>query len=88
MNKGFSVAFALAAVVVWSSWGVLGQAAAMRGSPARRALSAREKLELSERMRSALTDPARMTRGDVSAARKAHGEEAARLFDTLRKSSR
>lgn len=89
MSKGFSVAFGLAAVVVWSSWGVLGQAAAMRGAPAaRHALSAREKLELSARLRAAVTEPSHMTRGDVKAARKAHGEEAGRLFDILRKSSR
>lgn len=88
MNKSFPVAFALAAVVIGTSWGVLGQAAAMRGAHAgaRSPLSAREKLELSLRLRAAVSEPARITRGDVSAARKGHGEDAAKLFETLRRS--
>lgn len=89
MFKGFSAAFALVAVVVWSSWGILGQAAAMRGpSGAHKALSPRERLEFSDRMRAAVSDPARITHGDVSAARKAQGEDAARLLETIRKAAR
>lgn len=86
--KLFPVAFGLAAVVSWTSWGVLGQAAAMRGSPARHALSAREKVELADRLRAAATDPTRISKSDVAAARKAHGADAGKLFETLRRASR